>query len=86
MRIVERVRFDTLRPMHRLMPANGRSVEDFTGQSVTGDVAEALANAANKARLTLAAEAIEWKLLNLSGTTTAAGSSVVATIRAKTVG
>jgi len=68
------------------MPANGRSVEDFTGQSVTGDVAEALANAANKARLTLAAESIEWKLLNLSGTTTARGTTVVATIKAKVSG
>jgi hypothetical protein len=70
--------------MHKLLPANGRSIEDFTGQSVKGDIAEALANATTKARLTLAAEAIEWKLLHLSGTTTATNTTVVATIKAKT--
>lgn len=69
--------------MHRLMPANGRSIEDFTGQSVTGDISEALRNAANKARLTLAADSIDWKVLHLGGTTTAAGSTVIATIKAK---
>ncbi len=73
----------TLGAMHRLVPANGRSIEDFTGQSVKGDIAEALANATDKARRTLAAEAIEWKLLHLSGTTTARSTTVVATIKAK---
>lgn len=71
--------------MYKLMAANGRSIEDFTGQSVTGDIAEALTNATTKARLTLATEAIEWKLLHLSGTSTAAQTTVVATIRAKAV-
>ena len=69
--------------MYKTLPANGRSIEDFTGQSVKGDVAEALANATTKARLTLAAESIEWKLLNFTGTTTATGTTVVATIKAK---
>lgn len=69
--------------MNRILPANGRSIEDFTGQSARGDSAEALANATAKARLTLGAEAIEWKLINFSGTTTAAGTTVVATIKAK---
>ncbi len=69
--------------MYKTLPANGRSIEDFTGQSVTGDIAEALANATSKARLTLASDAIEWKLINFSGTTTATGSTVVATIKAK---
>lgn len=69
--------------MYKLLPANGRSIEDFTGQSVTGDIAEALVNATTKARLTLAAEAIEWNLLHISGTTTAECTTVVATIKAK---
>ncbi len=69
--------------MYKLLPANGRSIEDFTGQSVTGDIAEALVNATTKARLTLAAEAIEWNLLHISGTTTAESTTVVATIKAK---
>lgn len=74
------------RRMHRLLPANGRSIEDFTGQSARGDIAEAVANAADKARRTLAAEAIDWRLLHLSGTTTAGGTVVVATIKAKASG
>ena len=73
----------TLGPMYKLLPANGRSIEDFTGQSVKGDIAEALANATDKARRTLAAETIEWKLLHLNGTTTAKNTTVVATIKAK---
>ena len=69
--------------MYRTLPANGRSIEDFTGQSVKGDIAEALASAASKARLTLGAEKIEWKLLNLSGTSTATSTTITATIKAK---
>ncbi len=68
--------------MHKLMPANGRSVEDFTGSSVKGDLAEALEAATTKARLTLGAESIDWKLVELSGTTTATRSTVIATIKA----
>ncbi|MBK8477370.1 MAG: hypothetical protein IPL39_14045 [Opitutaceae bacterium] len=69
--------------MHKLIPANGRSVEDFTGQSVSGDFGEALGAATTKARLTLGAESIDWRLVHLSGTTTAARTTLTATIKAK---
>lgn len=69
--------------MHKLMPANGRSVEDFTGKSVKGDLAEALEAATTKARLTLGAESIDWKLLHFSGTTNEKTTTVIATIKAK---
>ncbi len=72
--------------MHRTIPANGRSVEDFSGQSETGDFSEALRNATHKARLTLAADSIEWRLLHVGGVATAASTTVVATIKAKANG
>lgn len=69
--------------MYRLIAANGRSIEDFTGTSVTGDLAEALEAATTKARLTLGAESIDWKLVGFTGTTTAARTTILATIKAK---
>ncbi len=51
-----------------------------------GDIAAAPANATDKARRTLAAEVVEWKLLHLSGTTTAKSTTVVVTIKAKGTG
>lgn len=69
--------------MYRTMSANGRSVEDFVGESTEGDLGEALSNAVAKARLTLDAPSIDWHLVSLSGRSTAKQSSVVAVIKAK---
>lgn len=69
--------------MNSILAANGRSIEDFTGKSLKGDLGEAMHNAVAKARQTLAAESIEWQLLSLSGTATATSSTVVAKIKAR---
>ncbi len=69
--------------MNSILPANGRSIEDFSGKSLKGDIGEAMHNAVAKARKTLASETIEWQLLSLSGTASATSSTVVAKIKAK---
>lgn len=59
-------------------------MEDFVGESTDGDLGEALSNAVAKARLTLGAQSIDWRLISLTGRSNAVRSTVVAAIKAKT--
>ncbi len=70
--------------MNTTLQPGGRSIEEFLGQSKTGDFNHALSEAIKEAKLTLHSDTIRWQLLYLSGTTTPAGPDRLAvTIKAK---
>lgn len=70
--------------MNTTLQRGGRSIEEFLGQSQTGDFNGALGEAIREAKLTLGSDTIRWQLLYLSGVTTPSGPGALAvTIKAK---